>query len=628
MAQVNAGRVRFVSRGEYNSSTQYYLFDLVNYEGSSYVAIGNTLGNIPTNTTYWQLVAEKGNTGSVGPEGPQGVGIASITKTATVGLVDTYTITYTNGTTSTFQVTNGEDGDVTPTEFNALKADVEDLRDNQIIYPSLDQPALEGTNIHVEDAAKARLYEFEMTKESTQETTTGKNLIPTDVNDWEQGTILGSNGTNSDSTTRIRTINYYPITSGDKYLSIIGTDYCWLNLIYYDSEKNFITTQASILSISGSKNAQITVPNNTAYFRATIRKTNDGTITASEITTVKPMIETGTAGTTWEEFTGGQPSPSPEFPQEVKTVKGYEKDGNNYVDVVVKANNILDTQTFIKYYIKDDGALQSDSKNALFNFVDVKPNENYEISFQGEITGFRYAYYDINQTFVSRSGLNTTSQIITIPNNIKYVRMYVNVDNDTITQEKVDLINLKFRNLQTYPVPLNGNEIVGIGDYKDELIVDKSGNVFINKKTGKVVLNGSENWQDASVTNYSRFRTSLSDAISESGRIIILSNYFRYLSSGNAIGGAFTSAGRLYLYPNENITILQDFTTWLSTHNTEVYYVLETPELIDLQTTVDIKLFKGINNIINSEDANMKIRYVESIDSLVARVVALEEANS
>ena len=37
-----------------------------------------------------------------------GNGIVSITKTATVGLVDTYTITFTNGTTSTFNVTNGK----------------------------------------------------------------------------------------------------------------------------------------------------------------------------------------------------------------------------------------------------------------------------------------------------------------------------------------------------------------------------------------------------------------------------------------------------------------------------------------------------------------------------------------
>ena len=46
----------------------------------------------------------------VGQDGEDGRGIVSITKTATVGLVDTYTITYTDGTTSTFDVTNGQDG--------------------------------------------------------------------------------------------------------------------------------------------------------------------------------------------------------------------------------------------------------------------------------------------------------------------------------------------------------------------------------------------------------------------------------------------------------------------------------------------------------------------------------------
>lgn len=48
--------------------------------------------------------------GPAGPEGETGNGIASIEKTATDGLVDTYTITFTNGSTATFTVTNGERG--------------------------------------------------------------------------------------------------------------------------------------------------------------------------------------------------------------------------------------------------------------------------------------------------------------------------------------------------------------------------------------------------------------------------------------------------------------------------------------------------------------------------------------
>ena len=54
-----------------------------------------------------------GETGATGPQGPTGAtgnGITSITKTSTVGLVDTYTILFTDGTSTTFTVTNGQDG--------------------------------------------------------------------------------------------------------------------------------------------------------------------------------------------------------------------------------------------------------------------------------------------------------------------------------------------------------------------------------------------------------------------------------------------------------------------------------------------------------------------------------------
>ena len=49
------------------------------------------------------------NLGTV--KGADGKGIQSIVKTGTSGLVDTYTITYTNGDTQTYTVTNGKDGE-------------------------------------------------------------------------------------------------------------------------------------------------------------------------------------------------------------------------------------------------------------------------------------------------------------------------------------------------------------------------------------------------------------------------------------------------------------------------------------------------------------------------------------
>ena len=49
--------------------------------------------------------------------GEDGRGIESITKTGTSGLVDTYTIYYTDNTTSTFTVTNGGDGPAGPSGY-------------------------------------------------------------------------------------------------------------------------------------------------------------------------------------------------------------------------------------------------------------------------------------------------------------------------------------------------------------------------------------------------------------------------------------------------------------------------------------------------------------------------------
>ena len=59
---------------------------------------------------------DKGDTGATGEKGDKGdagadgVGIVDIAKTNTSGLIDTYTITLTDGTTKTFVVKNGADG--------------------------------------------------------------------------------------------------------------------------------------------------------------------------------------------------------------------------------------------------------------------------------------------------------------------------------------------------------------------------------------------------------------------------------------------------------------------------------------------------------------------------------------
>ncbi len=63
---------QFSPKGEYNPSTAYKALNIVSQNGSSYVAIQDTQGNPPTNTTYWQLLSQRGEQGAQGIQGPAG----------------------------------------------------------------------------------------------------------------------------------------------------------------------------------------------------------------------------------------------------------------------------------------------------------------------------------------------------------------------------------------------------------------------------------------------------------------------------------------------------------------------------------------------------------------------------
>lgn len=63
----NLGRVAIVPKGTWNSATAYTKLNVVSYGGSSYMAIQNVPIGTPVNDTdYWQIVAEKGQTGGLG----------------------------------------------------------------------------------------------------------------------------------------------------------------------------------------------------------------------------------------------------------------------------------------------------------------------------------------------------------------------------------------------------------------------------------------------------------------------------------------------------------------------------------------------------------------------------------
>ena len=64
MATVNLGNIKFNWKGAYNAGTAYAIDDVVSYNGSSYVCISATTGNLPTVTAKWNVMATAGTNGT------------------------------------------------------------------------------------------------------------------------------------------------------------------------------------------------------------------------------------------------------------------------------------------------------------------------------------------------------------------------------------------------------------------------------------------------------------------------------------------------------------------------------------------------------------------------------------
>ena len=91
----------------------------------------------------------KGETGPAGPAGATGNGIQSITKTGSSGLVDTYTILFTDGSSSTFTVTNGKDGSA-DIHWGDVQGSIADQADLQNALNAKQDKLTAGTNITID----------------------------------------------------------------------------------------------------------------------------------------------------------------------------------------------------------------------------------------------------------------------------------------------------------------------------------------------------------------------------------------------------------------------------------------------------------------------------------------------
>lgn len=93
------------------------------------------------------------------------------------------------------------------------------------------------------------------------------------------------------------------------------------------------------------------------------------------------QIEKGSAATTYEPYTGGKPSPSPEYPQEIVNAGKWNDEKQKYeVDVKVVGKNIFD----VNYFTESENYQNKEGDATYWKYATfkAKPNTTYTVSKQ------------------------------------------------------------------------------------------------------------------------------------------------------------------------------------------------------------------------------------------------------
>ena len=219
------GRILIIPKGNYDPATPYNSLDLVRYDFKSWLCkTDGIIGITPTEGTDWTLMTE---------DGTDGRGIVDIQRTGTDPsnpLKDIYTITYTDGTTSTFTVTNGSGGGTTA---DTMLKSVYDKDDNGIV----DKADAANTATNATDATNAKNLK------KSNGTTVDADTITTKLSK------LNSDGTiNSDNVK----FNQIIVTGSGNTATFtdakIGSSTSYLSEVYCSDSERYIKSQ----SLSGN----------------------------------------------------------------------------------------------------------------------------------------------------------------------------------------------------------------------------------------------------------------------------------------------------------------------------------------------------------------------------------------
>ena len=381
------------------------------------------------------------------------------------------------------------------------------------------------------------------------------------------------------------------------------------------------------LETSGSKDIILNPANKTAQIeysedlglytdRIQIRVQNGTTLTNFKL---QPMLVKGTtAPTTYEPYTGKS------YPIYLGVENLFDKDNMNVLNASVTSSVITSNVSAKMFYIP------------------CKPNTTYTIS--REIVGARFVAYTtattptIGLSILQNVGGNTDASItITTNASANYLMVYYlyNASEDetkilsSIQVEKGSKAN-SFTPYGQTPI-----ELCKIGDYQDYIYKD-NGSWYLHKEIGKVVLDGSESdWFLTTETGkYSFwFRNNTIGALTQKHKKYC--DLFTYTSD------AYTIVGTPYLCENSATsnptnfmfifntdgtqgTTLANWKKWLSSHNTNLYYVLANSTNTEITDTTLLEQLEDIKNA-NSYEGQTNISQDNNDLPFILDLSALKE---
>ena len=544
------------------------------------------------------------------------------------------------------KVSNVIDNLTTPNSYHPLSAKqgkilndkIDEVYGATMVYNTL--PKITGNSDTIDNTSNTPMELELLPSELEQVTTTGKNLF--DIN--KTPTWTGSNTSYNVDGETLK-------VEGDWFIGI--TVNVNPNTYYYLSRDRNIIEQHGVtgrinIYTEDRQTAIATLDNNGSFNSGNnsvlyvLFYSGSGTSGSVEFSNIQ--LEEGNTATSYEPYTNGA-SPNPDYPQEIHTVTG-----DNEVDIVGK--NLFN---LLSYYetTYDSGATVNkiDENNIdvitngayayqrVYYKMLVKPNKDYTFkasisNSNSDVTNNWIMIRDeifsntsiINDSYTSGNVINFNSG----NNNYIIIGLYGTTRtalSNTASYRDIQLVEGEYTSStmpeytpyqsQTYPITLGNLEYCKIGDYSDEFVKQED-KWYLKKNVGKVVLDGSESWSEYLTSVYLTTLSNIVSPTATSDEGLILSNNYetttQYKINNNQVDYGITIRVNQpqILIKNKDITTTDNFKSWLSTHNTLVYYILETPEYILLNDTLQTEL----NNIQKAVSYNEQTNIIQVNDDL------------